>query len=226
MARPVSNTWTEKSVAQAIQDCARDICEDGKWSLRITQYQQWAKGRVNAPTKHVIYDLFGTWPEACKAAGLNLLSANVPVFTPERIDKSVRAAVLRHRKDSGESPMLEGDYDRMYRDPKIPKVDVSPAVVIRYCGRWSEAAEKYGFAVGRVKSLTDRPVDEWVAEISEICEEQGGPLSIRAFNQCRPPGFPSSRRLATAFGGWESLLSKAGYTSYSGRPSKTVELAV
>lgn len=219
MGRPVHNGWTKQHVAEAIRECAREVGGEDRTTLRITEYQAWAKGRSYAPTKHVIYDLFETWPAACREAGLDLLSANIPVFDPERIDRSVEAALKHHRKKHGDRPMLERDYERMYRDPKLKKVDVSPAVVIRYCGRWSDAADKYGFGTGRVKSLTDRPLEEWVAEISEICQEYGGPLSVREFNAARPPGFPTSRRLATAFGGWEFLLHQAGYRYYQGRPS-------
>jgi hypothetical protein len=211
MARPASNSWTEAQVVAALRRCAREIKGKDKRPLSVNDYRRWSATQTGVPKMHTVYELFESWPKACRAAGIQLTNnPNTPNVSMTEIDTAMKAAVKEHKRLYGDAPMRERDYEEMIG--VVKGVDVSLAGILRACGRWSEAGVKYGFHTGRVRSIKERPQKEWAKEVVAICRRAGRPLWVRQFDAERPSGFPTARRLTTAFGvSWDSFLINGGY---------------
>lgn len=195
--------WTDEEIVAAIKRCAKE--RDQKVVHRA-EYSQWAYGK-EVPQILDIYNRFNNWQAAANASEYASNVGSKPEVSPKQVRASIQRAKKKWPKNQ---PMRDADYEQMAKeDPE--GVDLS--VVVRLYGRWSTAAEMNGITPSRVWSINERPQEHWVSLVRTVCQKEGAPLSVRKFNEARPPGTPTANSLAGKFGGWQQLLEAAGYSS-------------
>lgn len=185
--------------------------EDG---LRLTtrDYETWQKDNPAEPELRQIVQVFSDWRGACLAAGLKNPKGRSGLDSVAAVELSMQ--LMRERV--GENITL-GLWEReRKRDPRI----VPLRTLKRIYGSQRKAAEAFDMHWGSTHSYAETSDAEIVEMVKRVCDEAGGPLSVRAYNARRDKGRTPPDLEATGLivewarrgnGRWPELLAAAGH---------------
>jgi hypothetical protein len=184
-------------------DALRAASPDGT-APTVRGYLGFAAGRDSLPhSPTVFYREFGSWPEACAAAGLT--------SPPPRFTRRDLAGFLS--RAAGDSLTLTPNAYRVWAlsqpDGSVPK---RPEPFIREFGSWSEACAAAGLYPTRADIPTDVLRHHGIQLLSEAA---GGAKALSWAGYSRwaasQPNAPKSKRWFTdVFGSWAEALKAAG----------------
>lgn len=162
-------------------------------------YERYAEEAGATPIAE-LYIHFGSWRGICQ-----VLHLRTPKGQPPRGSKDEAITALRRARVDLGPVFSQLDYHAWAQ--KHGQITLK-SILRLWGGQWSLALDEAGIAATRVRSIEAGP--ELEALIRTVCEENGGSLSVRGWNKCRPQGVPSAGRIADHYGGsWAAAVEAA-----------------
>jgi len=187
-------------IISAIQQAAEERGEP----LRIVDYLEWrnsVEARIPHPETIQSGEVFESWTEACKAAGVKRGITN---FNRDETITAIQQAAV----DKGE-PLTYSDY-REWSTSTDKTVPTSSTIEKGVCGPWTEACK----AAGVKSAFSSYTAEEIVSAIQQAAEERGEPLRIVDYKKWRKSvdrPTPSINKIYdSGLGRWTEACETAG----------------
>ncbi len=220
--------WDARRVAAALRVWAH---QHG----RVPRRRDWLRTSALHPEGAVVYRLFGSWPAALQAAGLDVPSPGPPQRTGGWDADAVVEAVIAWTQRFGDPPAVadwnpalarrRGEHDRAdLFERERPRWPVASAVVY-HCGAWNTALQTAGqrSTSAGLKRTAPRPLASLEGEHTHAWTREECLRAIRAHIVAygRPPRYddwrpgdpaglrPSTRVLVRLFGSFSRALDAA-----------------
>lgn len=228
MARPRKTksdlTSEQREILDALRACCRDLdlvptpgvagCAEAQHTdpLHRDRYRSWAEGRSAVgyivPSLREINIAFGNWREAASKIGVGDRRGPNHVVGLQDVKRSFGEIKKLIQIGTGQPASFPALTEARYEELRAenPQLRLVSAWEIKQFFTWATACREHGLSAGKFKSVRD--IEDLEDRIYEICEEHGGPLSVRSFDLIRPSGFPTAQNIARTLGiGWREVLS-------------------
>ena len=180
--------------------------------LVVQDYLEYrAKHASQLPALTTVYRLFGSWPEALAAAGVEQSDKSELSRTS---DESLISA-LREAADELDVQVLSSHAYDEYRKSHAPHLP-SSSVIRKWLGRWAEAVKLAGLETTERSAPRKPTLSEIIDALRRVKHEVDGMLTPRTytdFYNALPEGerkdWPDVTHILAQFPNWETALKNA-----------------